>query len=144
MRRLIITKSRLDCAVLARAVASPKHGAVAIFIGAVRSTHAGRRVLAIAYDCFVPLAEKELALIAQKAEKLWPVRVALSHRIGRLPVGAASVVVAVGSGHRTTALDACRFVIDEIKRGVPIWKNERYAKGRSRWLPGCVLRRHRS
>lgn len=134
-----VTKSRLDPAALCRAVASPKHGAVASFVGTVRSPHAGRRVEAVTYDCFVPLAEKELLRIKSAAERRWPVRVAVEHRTGRLRVGQASVAIAVGSGHRAEAFDACRFVIEEIKRRVPVWKKEHYAAGDGRWLAGCAL-----
>ncbi len=138
-----VTKSRLDPAALDRAVSSPKHGAVASFVGTVRSPHAGRVVTAVSYDCFTPLAEKELSRIAAAAERRWPVRVAVEHRIGRLRVGEASVAVAAGSGHRAEAFEACRFVIEEIKRRVPVWKKEHYAGGDGRWLAGCALHRSR-
>ena len=142
MRRLtIITPSRLDPAALVRAVSSTKHGAVAAFIGTVRSPHAGRRVQAVTYDCFVPLAKKELSRIAAVAERRWPARIAVAHRIGRLKVGEASVAIATSATHRAEAFDACRFVIEEIKRRVPVWKKEHYRTGDGRWLAGCALRR---
>lgn len=144
MRRLIrVTKSRLDSAALCRAVSSPKHGAVASFVGTVRAVHAGRRVRAVTYDCFTPLAEKELARIKAAAERRWPVLVGVEHRIGRLRVGEASVAIAAGSGHRAEAFEACRFVIEEIKRRVPVWKKEHYDTGDGRWLAGCALHRTR-
>lgn len=144
MRRLTrVTNSRLDPAALARAVSSPRHGAVAAFAGAVRSVHAGRRVTAVSYDCFVPLAEKELARIAARAEKKWPVRVAVAHRVGRLRVGELSVAIAAGSVHRAEAYAACRFVIEAIKKTLPVWKKEHYAGGDGAWLAGCALRRRR-
>src|SRR5438105_2970284 len=83
-----------------------------------------RRVPAVSYDCFAPLAEKELARIAASAERRWPVRVAAAHRVGRLTVGELSVAVAAGSAHRAEAFEACRFVIDEIKHRLPVWKKE--------------------
>ncbi len=141
MRRLTrVTPSRLDAALLSRAVSSPRHGAVASFIGVVRAVHAGRRVKAVSYDCFVPLAEKELARIAARTEKRWPVRVAAMHRTGRLKVGEASVAIAAGAMHRAEAYAACRFVIEEIKRRLPVWKKEHYSSGDGRWLSGCALR----
>jgi molybdopterin synthase catalytic subunit len=144
MRRMIrVTKSRLDPAALDRAVAARGHGAVASFVGTVRTPHAGRAVKAVSYDCFVPLAEKELARIAAAAERRWPVRVGVEHRIGTLKVGEASVAIAVGSGHRAEAFDACRWVIDELKRTLPVWKKEHYPRGDGRWLAGCALRRRR-
>jgi molybdopterin synthase catalytic subunit len=139
MRR--ITKSRLDPAALAASVSSPRHGASAVFIGVVRSVHAGRRVKAVAYDCFIPLAEKELARILREAEKKWPAAVAAVHRVGHLKVGEASVAVAAGSMHRAEAFAACRWVIDEIKHRLPVWKKEHYIRGEGRWLPGCSLGR---
>lgn len=145
MRRLsFVTAARLDHAALCRAVSSPKHGALATFVGTVRSVHAGRRVKAVSYDCFVPLAGKELARIKAAAEKRWPVRVAVAHRTGRLKVGEASVAIAVGSGHRAEVFAACRFVIEEIKRTVPVWKREHYVQGDGRWLAGCALHRRRA
>lgn len=144
MRRLTaITRGRLDPAALARAVSSPRHGAVASFAGAVRSVHAGRRVTGVSYDCFAPLAARELARIAARAERKWPARVAVAHRIGRLRVGELSVAIAAGSVHRAEAYAACRFVIEEIKRLLPVWKKEHYAGGDGRWLDGCALRRRR-
>jgi len=145
MRRIaIVTRSRLTPASLEAAVASPRHGAIATFAGAVRATHAGRRVTGISYDCFAPLAEKELRLIIHQAEKKWPVKAAAAHRVGRLKVGEMSVFVAAGSAHRPEAFAACRWVIDEIKRRLPVWKKEHYARGDGRWLPGCALHRRKS
>lgn len=136
-----VTKARLNPAALERAVSSPKHGAVASFVGTVRSPHAGRVVRAVSYDCFTPLAEKELARIKAAAEKRWPVLVGVEHRIGRLRVGQASVAISAASPHRAEAFEACRFVLEQIKRRLPIWKKEHYAKGSGRWLPGCALKR---
>lgn len=137
----VITKAPLDLAALCRAVSSPKHGAAASFVGVVRSPHAGRIVKAVTYDCFAPLAEKELARIAARAEKRWPARVAVAHRVGRLRVGEASVAIAAGSAHRAEAFESCRYVLEEIKHRLPVWKKEHYAKGDGRWLPGCALGR---
>ena len=140
MRRLTrITKSRLDLAALCREVTLPKHGAVTSFVGTVRAVHAGRRVKAVSYDCFAPLAEKELARIKIAAEKRWPVKVAVEHRIGRLAVGQASVAIAAGSAHRAEAFKACRFVLEKIKHRLPVWKKEHYLRGEGRWLAGCAL-----
>jgi molybdopterin synthase catalytic subunit len=109
----------------------------------VRSVHAGRRVKGIEYDCFIPLAERELERILSEARKKWPARVEAVHRIGSLRVGEASVIVAAGSMHRAEAFAACRWVIDEIKTRLPVWKKEKYVKGQGRWLPGCSIR-HRN
>jgi molybdopterin synthase catalytic subunit len=142
MRGLILlSKSSLKPALAVATVSSSKHGAVVSFSGVVRAVHAGRTVKGITYDCFIPLAEKELKRIVVQAEKKWPVKVSAAHRIGYVPVGETSVLVAAGSTHRPEAFAACRFTIDEIKRRLPVWKKEHYARGDGRWLPGCSLRR---
>ena len=140
MRRLTrITKSRLDLAALCRAVTVPKHGAVTSLVGPVRAVHGGRRVTAVSYDCFAALAEKELARIKSDAERRWPVCIAVEHRIGRLAVGQASVAIAAGSAHRAEAFESCRFVLEQIKHRLPVWKKEHYLRGEGRWLAGCAL-----
>lgn len=141
MRR--VTRSRLRPEALAAAVSSPKHGAISTFVGVVRSVHAGRRVKGIEYDCFIPLAERELARILTQAGKKWPAKVEAVHRVGSLRVGEASVIVAAGSMHRAESFAACRWVIDQIKTRLPVWKKEKYVKGQGRWLPGCSIR-HRN
>jgi molybdopterin synthase catalytic subunit len=144
MRRLtLLSQSSLNTSLLTSAVSSPRHGAVVTFSGVVRSVHAGRRVRGITYDCFIPLAEKELSLIVAQAEKKWPVKVSAAHRIGRLRVGETSVFVAAASMHRAEAFEACRFTIEEIKHRLPVWKKEHYDRGDGRWLPGCALGRRK-
>jgi molybdopterin synthase catalytic subunit len=137
MRR--VTRAKLDPAALAASVSSPKHGAVATFVGVVRAVHAGRTVKGLEYDCFVPLAEKELTRILREAQKRWPAKVEAVHRIGSLRVGDASVIVVAAAMHRSEAFAACRWTIDTIKDTLPVWKKEHYAKGPGRWLPGCRL-----
>ncbi len=115
------------------------HGAMALFVGIVRATHEGRRVSAVSYEAFKPLAEKVLARIVREAERRFGARVAAAHRLGRLKVGEASVIVAAGSPHRGEAFEACRAAIEEIKARLPVWKKELYINGESRWLKGCSL-----
>lgn len=134
-----MTRAKLDAAALVKAVRSPRHGGLSLFVGVVRAVHAGRRVKGIDYDCFAPLAEKELARIIVEAEKRWPAKVEAAHRVGRLRVGEASVAVAAGAMHRAESFAACRWTIDEIKRRLPVWKRERYATGEGKWLPGCAV-----
>jgi molybdopterin synthase catalytic subunit len=141
MRR--ITNSPPNTAALAAAVSGKNRGAVAVFTGVVRASHAGRRVRAISYDCFRPLAERELARIILAAQKRWPVAVEAAHRVGRVRAGEAGVCVAAASAHRPEAFAACRWTIDEIKRRLPVWKKEHYAGGDGRWLPGCALHRRK-
>lgn len=128
----------IDPAALVAAVSAPDHGAVASFIGVVRNQHAGRAVLELTYSAYERMARQVMADIVAEAEGEDPVRVAVAHRLGRLAVGDVAVVVAVGAGHRDVAFKACRWVIDEIKLRVPIWKRERYADGTEAWVDPTV------
>lgn len=125
-------------AVLAR-VGAPEDGAVLLFLGTVRNHNDGREVVGIRYDAYVAMAEKVLAEIAGEAARaLGTDRVAVVHRIGELTVGDVSVAIAVSSPHRAEAFEACRHVIEEIKRRLPVWKEERDREGGSAWLEGRV------
>jgi molybdopterin synthase catalytic subunit len=119
---------------LVREVAAPEHGALATFLGLVRDHHAGRQVTRLEYQAYGPMAEAECGQIVAEAERRWACRVALRHRTGVLAIGEAAVAIAVGSGHRAEAFEACRFVIEELKRRVPIWKREAYADGSEAWV----------
>lgn len=138
-----LTEEPLDLASLVTAVSSPEHGAVATFLGVVRDHHAGRAVQRLGYEAYGPMAEAEFARIVAEAEAQWPCRVAVRHRLGALAIGDAAVAVAVGSAHRAEAFEACRHVIEELKRRVPIWKREGYADGTEAWVdpttPGGVV-----
>lgn len=115
-------------------VAAPDRGAMVSFVGTVRDHHAGRSVLRLEYSAYAEMAESECEAVVLEAQRRWPVAVALRHRIGKLAVGDAAVAVVVAAGHREAAFDACRFVIDEVKRRVPIWKKEYYADGSVAWV----------
>lgn len=137
-----LRREPLDAAALTAFAGDPGHGAVAVFVGVVRNSHEGRSVAAVSYDAFEPLAAKTLAAIALEAAGRFRARVAVEHRLGRLLVGEASVAIAAGSPHRAEAFDACRWVIEEIKRRLPVWKQEHYVGGGNSWLEGCSLSRH--
>ena len=124
----------LDLPALAREVTSADRGALASFVGMVRDHHAGRMVLGLEYSAYGPMAEARCAEIVADAERQWPVRVALAHRIGALVVGDAAVIVVAASAHRAPAFDACRWVIEAVKAEVPIWKRERYVDGTEAWV----------
>jgi molybdopterin synthase catalytic subunit len=119
---------------LVAAVTAPDRGAVATFTGVVRNIHAGREVVELEYSAYGPMAEAECARIVAETEARWPCTVALRHRVGRLDIGEPAVVIAVGSGHRAEAFEACRHVLEEVKRRVPIWKRERYGDGTEAWV----------
>jgi molybdopterin synthase catalytic subunit len=121
---------------LIASVASEGDGAVALFLGTVRSSNRGREVLCLEYHAYEKMARLQMADLARKAEKRFKAsRVALVHRMGRLEVGEVAVGVAVAAAHRSQAMDACRFLIDALKKQVPIWKKEFY-EGGSVWLEG--------
>ncbi len=129
-----LTDAPIRLEALLREVEAPDCGAVATFLGVVRDHHQGRAVRDLEYTAYGPMAEAEGARIAGEAESRWPVRVAVRHRTGRLAVGDAAVAVAVAGAHRAEAFEACRYVIEELKRRVPIWKRERYADGTEAWV----------
>src|SRR5215207_6892244 len=123
----------IDLTALVAQVEAPERGAVASFLGLVRDHHGGREVNRLEYSAYAPMAEAECARIVAEAEARWPVRIALEHRIGALGIGDAAVAIAAGAAHREEAFAACRFVIEEVKRRVPIWKKEFYADGTIDW-----------
>jgi molybdopterin synthase catalytic subunit len=136
-----VTREPIEAAALIAAVASPEDGAVLLFWGIVRNRNEGRAVSHLEYDAYAEMAEAKLAEIVREAQEWWPVGcIAVVHRIGLLQIGEASVGIAVASPHRAEAYEASRYVIEELKRRVPIWKKEGYLEGESEWLLGCAPR----
>jgi molybdopterin synthase catalytic subunit len=134
-----LSATPIDLATLITRIESPAHGGVASFLGQVRDHHDGRMVRHLEYSAYGPMAEAECARIVAEAEGRWPVRVALEHRVGTLEIGDVAVAVAAAGAHRDEAFAACRFVIEEVKRRVPIWKKEFYHDGAVQWVdPGRV------
>ena len=134
MRAALVTQP-LNVDALLREVASPEHGATAIFVGTVRSMNEGRQVRAIEYTAYEPMAEREMAAILDEAgHRNGDSILVAEHRLGLLEVGEASIVIAAAHGHRSNALDALRYAIDEIKRRVPIWKRELFTDGSEAWV----------
>ena len=115
-------------------VVKPEHGGTATFVGTVRRGPGDGPVVAIEYSAYEEMAEAEFSRIVNRAAERWPgARVEIRHRLGRVPTGEASVAVAVSAPHRAEAFDACRLVIEELKKNVPIWKREILDDGASRW-----------
>lgn len=115
-------------------------GAVVVFCGTVRNENEGRPVESMTYEAHVSLAEKALRAIEQEAvTKFHARRCRIQHRIGHLQLGELSVAIVVWAGHRAEAYEASRYAIDEVKRRAPIWKEEHYLDGQSRFLDGIPL-----
>lgn len=105
-------------------------GAVVVFDGIVRNNTRGRRTLYLVYEAYEEMALKQMQSLAQEALTRFPVRdVLLVHRLGKLEVGETSVLIAVASAHRPAAFDACRWLIDTLKKTVPVWKKEHFEDG---------------
>jgi molybdopterin synthase catalytic subunit len=138
-----VTTDPLDVDGLIRVVSQDAgHGAVATFIGLVRDNNLDRRVTHLEYDAYEPLAVKALEQICDEAGREWPeARLAVHHRVGRLAIGEASIVIAAGSAHRSHAFAACRYVIERVKQIVPIWKHE-FFEGGEVWIEGATANPH--
>ena len=127
----------LDLPALRKEASHPHAGAVAVFEGTVRNHHEGRDVLHLEYEAHDPVAGREGRRIVDEASERFGLDYASAvHRVGKLEIGESAVIVVVSAPHRAEAFDACRFIIDEIKQRVPIWKKEFYADGSSGWV-GC-------
>lgn len=130
-----IIDSKIDVAKLLDRVSSSASGASVLFIGTVREVNDGRDVTGIEYTAYRSMAERELASIVEEAGARAPGSdIAAEHRLGELTVGECSVAVAVAHPHRGPAFDTARYVIEELKRRVPIWKREQYVDGTREWV----------
>ncbi len=120
----------IDLQEVLRSVQTPEAGAIDIFIGTTRNHSAGKQVLSLEYEAYEPMALKLMEAIAREAHARWSThQIAIVHRVGRVEVGEASVVIAVSASHRKEAFEACRYAIDALKKDVPIWKKEVFAEG---------------
>ncbi len=130
-----VSAAPIDAAALVDFVSSPECGAVVLFLGTVRNHSRGKTdVTHLEYEAYDGVVESKLAEIVAEAMARWPVpRVAAVHRVGSLAVGESSVAVAVASPHRADAFEAGRYLIDELKKRVPIWKKEHWPGG-AEWV----------
>lgn len=131
---MFLTRDPLDLATLVAQVSSARRGGIATFLGVVRDHHDGRAVQELEYSAYEPMAEMVAGDIVSDTERRWPVKVALRHRLGRLTLGDAAVAIAAAGDHREEAFAACRHVIEEVKRCLPVWKRERYTDGTEAWV----------
>ena len=129
-----LTDDPIDPQPLIRSVVRRSDGAYVLFEGIVRDHHEGKAVESIFYDCYRPMAEKEMETIVREVEREQPdVAIAVVHRLGHLLVGESSIAIVCSSPHRAEAFAACRAMIDRIKKTVPIWKKER-GPGGEEWV----------
>jgi len=132
-----LSDTAIDTSALRSAMADTRVGGFVSFEGWVRETNEGRRVVRLDYEAFAQLAEKEGARIVGEAMREYGVfDIRCVHRVGRLELGDLAIWIGVSAQHRAAAFEACRFVIDEVKSRVPIWKKEHYADGDSGWING--------
>jgi molybdopterin synthase catalytic subunit len=135
-----ITPDPIDIEALIAQVTDQRNGAIVTFIGSVREVNDGRSVQELQYDAYETMAQRELETIVEEASRQFGTSdIAAEHRIGTLALGETCVVIAAAHAHRASAFDACRYVIEELKRRVPIWKREQYADGSNVWIDPAQL-----
>ena len=133
--RVSVVSEVIDAAKVLREVESPAHGAAILFVGTVREVNDGKPVDGMEYTAYVAMAEKEMGAIAREAnERFSGTFVVIVHRIGELAIGEASVAIATANAHRDAAYQASRYVIEQLKARVPIWKREHYTDGTREWI----------
>lgn len=127
---IAIVTERINVQTVIDAVRLPAAGGIATFIGTTRNYAHEKEVLSLEYEAYQPMALKSMRQIADEARTRWRLHgVAIVHRLGVVGIGEESIVIAVSSSHRADAFEACRFIIDTLKKSVPIWKKERYSDG---------------
>ena len=132
-----VTSDPIDPARMLGGALSPADGAALLFWGVVRQENDGRAVSRLEYSAYAPMAEKEMMRIADEARQRFGTgAIHVVHRVGMLEIGEASVAIAVASPHRAEAYEASRYVIEQLKQRVPVWKREGYVDGETEWVPG--------
>jgi MoaE-MoaD fusion protein len=131
---IAIQETPLNVEAIQAGVRTDQDGAIVTFCGVVRETSRGKTVRALVYEAFGAMAQRQMEMLADQARGRWPIGdLAMVHRAGTLQVGEVSVVIAVAAPHRGEAFNACEWLIDELKRTVPIWKKEIYTEGEA-WV----------
>ena len=133
-----LTHDEIDYTALTESVRSDQAGAVVLFLGTVREMTNGRQTTALDYDAYPEMAESTMQELIDEVCEKWPIeQVGIIHRLGHLQLGDICVAVALSSPHRQQAFESGRFLIDELKVRVPIWKKENWADGTTEWVhPG--------
>ncbi len=130
-----LTTEPIDTERLLELVQNPEAGAVVLFLGTTRQFTANRETMELHYEAYREMAESELAKSDAEARRRWSlIECAIVHRLGIVPLGEASVAIAVSSAHRDAAFEAGRWLIDTLKESAPIWKQERWADGAVEWV----------
>ena len=133
-----LTDQPIDTTALIESARHPEAGAVVLFLGTTRELTEGRQTVALDYEAYREMAEPQLADLESEARRRWPViECTIVHRLGRVPPTEASVAIVVSTPHRADAFAAGQWLIDSLKRDVPIWKREQWADGSTQWVhPG--------
>ena len=132
-----IVREPIDPAHVLTLIGADQDGASLLFLGVVRDHNDGRSVGGVGYDTYEEMAGQVLSeIVSEAAQSAGTDRVAAVHRVGELKVGEISVAIAVSSPHRAEAYDASRYIIEEIKKRLPVWKKERYSDGAEEWVEG--------
>jgi molybdopterin synthase catalytic subunit len=133
-----LTHEPIDTAAIVKQASHPHAGAVVLFLGTTRELTGGRQTVALDYEAYGEMAKRKLAELEAEARRRWPViECIVVHRLGRVPPAEASVAIAVSTPHRGDAFAASQWLIDSLKRDVPIWKREQWADGTTEWVhPG--------
>lgn len=141
--RAAIVRRGIDVTALIAEVQDTANGAIVVFVGQVREVNDGRAVKGIEYSAYGEMAERELAAIADECASTFGIaHLAVEHRLGALALGEASIVIVVAHQHRAAAYEASRFVIEEVKRRLPIFKREGYSDGSSEWVNASGVAEH--
>jgi molybdopterin synthase catalytic subunit len=133
-----LTTEPINTDIILQRAGHPAAGAVVLFLGTTRELTDQRQTVALDYEAYVEMAQLQLAELESQARRRWPViECIVVHRLGRVPIGEASVAIAVSTPHRADAFAAGQWLIDSLKRDVPIWKREQWADGTTEWVhPG--------
>lgn len=130
-----LTRAALSLDDLLAEVQGPERGGTCVFMGTVRNGPEESGVTEIEYTAYDAMADAEIARMLTETEQQWPgVRVALRHRVGRVPVGEASIAIVAAAPHRAEAFAACRHIIEDVKRRLPMWKKEYRNDGTTAWV----------
>jgi molybdopterin synthase catalytic subunit len=135
-----LTDAPIDTASLVDRARHPNAGAVVVFLGMTRELTAGRQTVALDYEAYREMAEQKLAELEAEAGRRWPlIECIVVHRLGRVPPAEVSVAIVVSTPHRRDAFAAGEWLIDTLKRDVPIWKREQWSDGTTEWVhPGVT------